>query len=234
MTKEEFISSLKKNNIDLNDQQVEQFEKYLSLLQEYNQVMNLTGITEENEVYEKHFFDSLLFSFTQKLDNLSLIDVGSGAGFPGIPLAICYPSCDITLLEPLTKRCNFLQIVVNALGLGNVTIINERSEDFAKNNIEKYDIVTARAVSRLNIILEITSQLVKVNGLMVALKGKIALEELKEAKNALYLLRFKEEYIQEAHLPNDDSTRYNIFLRKIGATPNKYPRNYGQIKKRPL
>ncbi|MDD6302148.1 MAG: 16S rRNA (guanine(527)-N(7))-methyltransferase RsmG [Bacillales bacterium] len=234
MTKEEFISSLKMNNIDLNDQQVEQFEKYLSLLQEYNQVMNLTGITEENEVYEKHFFDSLLFSFTQKLDNLSLIDVGSGAGFPGIPLAICYPSCDITLLEPLTKRCNFLQIVVNALGLGNVTIINERSEDFAKNNIEKYDIVTARAVSRLNIILEITSQLVKVNGLMVALKGKIALEELKEAKNALYLLRFKEEYIQEAHLPNDDSTRYNIFLRKIGATPNKYPRNYGQIKKRPL
>lgn len=234
MTKEEFITALKNENIELSELQLNQFDKYLHLIQEYNKVMNLTGITEENEVYEKHFYDSLLFSFRLDLNNKSLIDIGSGAGFPGIPLAICYPYCKISLLEPLTKRCNFLQIVVNELGLKNVVIINKRSEDYAKKNVEKYDYATARAVSRLNIILEISSQLIKVNGLFIALKGKIALEELDEASNAMKLLSFKLDYTQEAHLPNDDSTRYNLYLKKINRTNLKYPRIYGQIKSRPL
>ena len=110
MKKEEFISLLSQNNVVLSEKQISQFEKYLHLLQEYNKVMNLTGITEEEEVYEKHFYDSLLFSLNENMNDLSLIDVGSGAGFPGVPLAIAYPSLKVTLLEPLMKRCVFLGV----------------------------------------------------------------------------------------------------------------------------
>ena len=234
MKKEEFISLLSKNNVVLSEKQSLQFEKYLYLLQEYNKVMNLTGITEEEEVYEKHFYDSLLFSFNENMDGLSLIDVGSGAGFPGVPLAIVYPSLKVTLLEPLTKRCKFLEVVKNELGLTNVVIVNERAEDFSKKNEEKFDIATARAVSKLNILLEISSQMIKVNGYFIALKGKIAQEEIEQAKNALKVLNFKIEKNKEDYLPSDEDSRANIFIKKLGSTNKKYPRNYSQIKNRPL
>ena len=234
MKKEEFISLLSKNNVVLSEKQSLQFEKYLYLLQEYNKVMNLTGITEEEEVYEKHFYDSLLFSFNENMDGLSLIDVGSGAGFPGVPLAIAYPSLNVTLLEPLTKRCKFLEVVKNELGLSNVVIVNERAEDFSKKNEEKFDIATARAVSKLNILLEISSQMIKVNGYFIALKGKIAQEEIEQAKNALKVLNFKIEKNKEDYLPSDEDSRANIFIKKLGSTNKKYPRNYSQIKNRPL
>lgn len=234
MKKEEFISLLNKNNVVLSEKQSLQFEKYLYLLQEYNKVMNLTGITEEEEVYEKHFYDSLLFSFNENMENLSLIDVGSGAGFPGVPLAIAYPSLNVTLLEPLTKRCKFLEAVKSELGLTNVVIVNERAEDFSKKNEEKFDIATARAVSKLNILLEISSQMIKVNGYFVALKGKIAQEEIEQAKNALKVLNFKIEKNKEDYLPSEDDSRANIFIKKLGSTNKKYPRNYSQIKNRPL
>ena len=234
MKKEEFISLLSKNNVVLSEKQSLQFEKYLYLLQEYNKVMNLTGITEEEEVYEKHFYDSLLFSFNENMDGLSLIDVGSGAGFPGVPLAIVYPSLNVTLLEPLTKRCKFLEVVKNELGLSNVVIVNERAEDFSKKNEEKFDIATARAVSKLNILLEISSQMIKVNGYFIALKGKIAQEEIEQAKNALKVLNFKIEKNKEDYLPSEEDSRANIFIKKLGSTNKKYPRNYSQIKNRPL
>ena len=234
MKKEEFISLLSKNNVVLSEKQSLQFEKYLYLLQEYNKVMNLTGITEEEEVYEKHFYDSLLFSFNENMDGLSLIDVGSGAGFPGVPLAIVYPSLNVTLLEPLTKRCKFLEVVKNELGLTNVVIVNERAEDFSKKNEEKFDIATARAVSKLNILLEISSQMIKVNGYFIALKGKIAQEEIEQAKNALKVLNFKIEKNKEDYLPSEEDSRANIFIKKLGSTNKKYPRNYSQIKNRPL
>ena len=234
MKKEEFISLLSKNNVVLSEKQSLQFEKYLYLLQEYNKVMNLTGITEEEEVYEKHFYDSLLFSFNENMDGLSLIDVGSGAGFPGVPLAIVYPSLKVTLLEPLTKRCKFLEVVKNELGLSNVVIVNERAEDFSKKNEEKFDIATARAVSKLNILLEISSQMIKVNGYFIALKGKIAQEEIEQAKNALKVLNFKIEKNKEDYLPSEEDSRANIFIKKLGSTNKKYPRNYSQIKNRPL
>ena len=234
MKKEEFISLLSKNNVVLSEKQSLQFEKYLYLLQEYNKVMNLTGITEEEEVYEKHFYDSLLFSFNENMDGLSLIDVGSGAGFPGVPLAIVYPSLKVTLLEPLTKRCKFLEVVKNELGLTNVVIVNERAEDFSKKNEEKFDIATARAVSKLNILLEISSQMIKVNGYFIALKGKIAQEEIEQAKNALKVLNFKIEKNKEDYLPSEEDSRANIFIKKLGSTNKKYPRNYSQIKNRPL
>lgn len=234
MKKEEFISLLNKNNVVLSEKQSLQFEKYLYLLQEYNKVMNLTGITEEEEVYEKHFYDSLLFSFNENMNGLSLIDVGSGAGFPGVPLAIAYPNLKVTLLEPLTKRCKFLEVVKKELGLENVEIINERAEDFSKKNEEKFDVATARAVSKLNILLEISSQMIKVNGYFIALKGKIALEEIEQAKNALKTLNFKIEKNKEDSLPSEEDKRSNIFIKKIGSTNKKYPRNYSQIKNRPL
>ena len=234
MRKEEFISLLNKNNVVLSEKQTLQFEKYLYLLQEYNKVMNLTGITEEEEVYEKHFYDSLLFSFGESLNGLSIIDVGSGAGFPGVPLAIAYPTLKVTLLEPLAKRCKFLEIVKNELELTNVDIICQRAEDYSKKNVEKFDIATARAVSKLNVLLEISSQMIKVNGYFIALKGKIAQEEIEQAMNALKILNFKIEKNKEDSLPSEEDKRANIFIKKLGSTNKKYPRNYSQIKNRPL
>ena len=234
MKKEEFISLLSQNNVVLSEKQISQFEKYLHLLQEYNKVMNLTGITEEEEVYEKHFYDSLLFSLNENMNDLSLIDVGSGAGFPGVPLAIAYPSLKVTLLEPLMKRCVFLGVVKDELGLDNVEVVCQRAEDYSKENIERFDIATARAVSKLNILLEISSQMIKVGGYFIALKGRIAEEEIRQASKALNILNFKIEKNKEDSLPSEEDKRANIFIKKMGKTNLKYPRNYSQIKNRPL
>ena len=168
MNRVEFYHILSSNGLELSAVQKEQLHTYFELLVEKNKVMNLTGITEENEVYEKHFYDSLLFSFDIDFSGKTLIDVGTGAGFPGLVLAICYPNLKVTLLEPLNKRCVFLSEVVTALGLQNVEIVNQRSEDYSKNNREKFDYATARAVARLNMLLELVMPLVKVNGTFIA------------------------------------------------------------------
>jgi 16S rRNA (guanine527-N7)-methyltransferase len=234
MKKEEFYSLLEKEGIVLTDLQKDQFKQYVLMIQETNKVMNLTGIDEEEEMYEKHFYDSLLFSFGEDLTNKKLLDVGSGAGFPGVPLAIVYPQLTLTLLEPIGKRASFLQKVVDELKLNNVTVVSDRCEDYSKKHNEEYDIVTARAVSRLNILLELACQLIKVNGLFVALKGKIAPEELQEASKAMKLLNYIVVKNKEGILPSDNSVRENIFLKKTKHAPTKYPRNYSQIKSRPL
>lgn len=218
MKKEEFIIKLKEKGLDLSPRQIEQFELYLKTLQEYNKVMDLTTIIEDEDVYEKHFYDSLLCSFKINLNSKNILDVGSGAGFPGIPLAICYPEAKLTLLEPTAKRCNFLEIVVNKLGLKNVVIINDRAENYIKGHEESFDVVTARAVSRLNILLELVASYLKINGTFISLKGKIGLEELKEASNALKTLSLKEDFVQEEHLISNDDIRINIFIKKIGRT----------------
>ena len=140
MTKEEFYLACEKNNLFLSEIQKKQLYTYFELLVETNKVMNLTGIVEENEVYEKHFYDSLLFSFCLPLEDKSLVDVGTGAGFPGLVLAICYPLLKVSLVEPLTKRCNFLNKVIDELGLTNVEVINSRSEDLSSLR-EKFDLV---------------------------------------------------------------------------------------------
>ena len=234
MTKEEFYRILESNNIVLNDLQKNQFMQYVFLVQETNKVMNLTSITEEEEMYEKHFYDSLLFSFGENLDGMNVLDVGSGAGFPGVPLAITYPKMKITLLEPIGKRANFLKRVKDELHLDNVEVICDRCEDYSKKHVEEYDIVTARAVSKLNILLELACQLIKVNGQFIALKGKIAPEEIEEARNAMKLLNYKIIKRKEGILPSDNSARENIFIEKEKHANTKYPRNYSQIKSRPL
>ena len=234
MTELEFINYTSSNNLELSEKQIAQLNKYQERLKEKNLVMNLTSIVEKEEVFEKHFLDSLLFSFNEDLDSKECIDVGTGAGFPGLVLAICYPKLKMTLLEPLTKRCNFLQEVIDALGLTNVKVVNQRSEDFCKENKEKYDYAFARAVSKLNILLEIIMPLVKVNGYFVALKGKIYQEEIDQSKQALKELNSIVEKVKENTLPSENDVRGNVFVKKIGHISNKYPRNYGQIKKRPL
>ncbi len=233
MTKQEFINKCLENKLVLNNEQLDQLNQYYNLLVETNKVMNLTGITEEDEVYEKHFYDSLLFSFKIDLTNKKIVDVGSGAGFPGLVLAICYPNSFITLVEPLTKRCNFLNTVTNQLHLKNVTILNKRCEDLIDYR-EYFDIATARAVAKLNILLEIIMPLVKINGLFVALKGKLGEQEINESSNALKQLNSKIIDIQKINLLTENDTRINIFIQLLNKINSKYPRNYSQIKKKPL
>ena len=233
MNKIEFFNKCKENNLILSEMQMNQLHQYFLMLVETNKVMNLTGITDENEVYEKHFYDSLIFSFELDLNDKKIVDVGTGAGFPGLVLAICYPNSQITLVEPLTKRCNFLSSVVNELKLDNVTILNKRSEELNEYR-EYFDIATARAVARLNILLELIMPLVIVNGLFVGLKGRQGEEEILEATNALKLLNSKVINVQKVSLVTDNDTRINVFIKLLNKINNKYPRNYSQIKKKPL
>ena len=234
MTREEFYLELEKNNLLLNDVQKEGLHTYFHMLVEKNKVMNLTGITEEDEVYEKHFYDSILFSFELDFNEKTLIDVGTGAGFPGLVLAICYPKLNVTLLEPLAKRCNFLSEVVNALKLKNAIVVNARAEDFVKTSRNKFDYATARAVAKLNVLLELVMPLIKVKGQFVALKGKMGHEEVKEATNALKLLDSKVESLQDVRLFTDNDSRVNVFIKKMKDTNLKYPRAYSKIKAKPL
>lgn len=228
MNVEQFKLALKKENIELTDQMLEQFDLYFKLIEEYNKVMDLTAISGKEEIYERHFYNSLTIAFNDNFNNLHLCDVGSGAGFPAIPLKIAFPDMKLTIIDPLAKRMDFLKIVIEKLGLKDVTILYLRAEDASKKYQEKFDIVTARAVARLNILVEIVSQMVRVNGLFIAMKGGKGKEELDEAKNALSLCQM--ELIKETY--NEPSINY--YFKKRGTISSKYPRNFSQIKKKPL
>lgn len=232
MKKEEFIQCCKDNGLELTDYQIEQYELYAKTLKQWNEKMNLTAITEFEEVLDKHFYDSLLPSFSVSLKG-TLCDVGSGAGFPSIPLKIAYPDLRIIIIEPLGKRVTFLNEVVRILGLTDVECINARAEDYAKMQRECFDVVTARAVANLKMLSELCIPLVKKDGLFLAMKGSNGLEEDKEAAHALKVLGCRLEKTEERHL-NDGSTRVNLFYRKVRSTPVQYPRQFAKIKKNPL
>lgn len=218
---------LKDFNVDVST--YEQFDKYYNLLIETNKVMNLTSITSYEEVYIKHFYDSLLLSKCS--DNLNnIIDVGSGAGFPGIPLAILQPNIDITLLEPTKKRANFLEKVKDELHLNKVQVISDRAENIKGN----YKYATARAVAPLNILLELITPLLQVNGIFYCLKGSSYLDELDKASNAIKELNLHVEYIYHYDLPNDLGKRVIIAFKKTKQHNLKYPRQYSKILKQPL
>ena len=234
MNLNEFISKVKELGIELNDNQINQFNKYYELLVEYNKVMNLTGITEYEEVLEKHFYDSLTMANKVNLDNSTLVDIGAGAGFPCIPLKIAFPSLDVTVVDSLAKRMKFLEVVIKELNLENIRCLAMRGEDFAKLHREEFDYVTARAVARLNILNEITLPLVKVGGYFVALKGQDGLIEINECKDAFSKLGAKIEMIDEFNLPSENAKRINIFIKKEKKTNVIYPRDYARIKKNPL
>lgn len=234
MNPEQFIDALNKNRISLSSRQIQQFHLYYQTLVEWNEKMNLTAITDQEEVYLKHFYDSLTIAFDFDFNNQTLCDVGAGAGFPSIPLKIVYPDLKVTIVDSLTKRITFLKHLINVLELKDVDAISARAEDYAKDHRAFFDIVTARAVARLNILDELCLPLVKENGYFITLKGRIAKEELKEAKKGIQILGGQVTKEVEMTLSSHDDQRCNIYIKKIQPTPKKYPRPFGQIKKKPL
>lgn len=234
MNFKEMQSLLLEKGIKVTDEMILKFQKYLDLLMEWNQKINLTALKTEEEIIEKHFYDSLLMAEEIKFDDQSLLDVGTGAGFPGIPLKIVFEDLFVTLLEPTLKRVNFLDIVIKELGLRKIVTINKRAEDYVKDARSYYDLVTARAVSRLNMLLELCMPLVKVDGLFLAMKGSKGEEEIQESINALKILNSEIIKIQKTKLVTDNDERMNIFIKKTDEISMKYPRAYGQIKKSPL
>ena len=206
-------------------------EKYIYLVLEENEKINLTAITDIDEFRVKHIEDSLkptlVFDFNDKV----IMDLGSGAGFPGIPLAINFPSSKFVLVEPITKRANFLKKVKEELDLKNVEVLNSRIEDLDKDY--KYDVIVSRAVKELRILLELSIPYLKVGGTLIAYKGPKVEEEIEESTNALNLLNAQIYQKQELNL-NKKFSRVNLFIRKLSETDKKYPRNFAQISKKPL
>lgn len=231
----DFKKEVENLNIFLNSEMEEKFETYFRVLVETNEKMNLTAITEKEEVYCKHFLDSLEITRAIENDsNFTLCDVGSGAGFPSIPLAIVNDKCNVTIIDALNKRIKFLNELVKKLGLENVCAIHARAEDFAKTNRESFDVVTARAVARLNVLVELCLPLTKVGGKMIAMKGSSGKEELEEAKKAIFVLGGVIEKIIKVDLPLDMGKRELIVISKVKNTPLKYPRAFAKIKERPI
>lgn len=237
MNKEQFISLLEEKGISLSPQQLSQFDTYYKLLVEWNEKMNLTAITDEEEVYLKHFYDSITASFYVDLNQeLTLCDVGAGAGFPSIPLKICFPNLKVTIVDSLNKRITFLQNLASELGLENVHFVHDRAETFGKNADyrEKFDLVTARAVARLSVLSELCLPLVKEGGMFVPMKAAAASEELEKGKKALQILGGKLEEVHSFSLPLEESERNILIINKIKSTPKKYPRKPGTPNKQPL
>lgn len=231
MNKEEFINSLKELNIILNNEQINSFETYKELLQEYNKKFNLTSITKDEDIYLKHFYDSLCIMKIKEIENsTNLLDIGTGAGFPGIPLAITNPNLKITLVESNGKKCGFLELVKEKLKLNNIEIINSRAEEYSKINREKFDTVTSRAVSHLSIITELEVPALKVNGYFIPLKANYE-QELEESKNKMNLLGLTLENIIEYTLPKENSKRTILKIKKTKETSKYYPREYNKILK---
>ena len=237
MTPQEFYQLLNQQGIELTDRQKDQFERYFELLVEWNEKINLTAITEKNEVYLKHFYDSIAPVLQGLIDNqeLKLLDIGAGAGFPSLPMKIICPQLDVTIIDSLNKRINFLKLLAEELGLDKVHFYHGRAEDFAQDKTfrAQFDFVTARAVARMQVLSELTIPYLKVGGKLLALKASNAPEELEESKNALNLLFSKVQDNLSYALPNGDP-RFITVVEKKKETPNKYPRKAGMPNKRPL
>lgn len=224
-------------NISLSEEQYEKFIKYMRLVQEWNTKINLTAITEDEEFIKKHFIDCIKAFKSEKLNEAkSLIDVGTGAGFPGIPIAIMKEEIEVTLLDSLNKRINFLNLVVNELKLKNVKTIHSRAEDGARTKElrENFDVATSRAVANMAVLSEFCIPYVKVNGYFIALKGPAIEDELKDCRNALGVLGGKLEDVIEVEIENTDLKHNIVVVNKVKACPTSYPRKAGIITKKPL
>lgn len=239
MNPELFKEELAKHNFDLTDQQMDQFAKYYAKLIQANEHVNLTRITEQKDVYLKHFYDSAtaLLEAGQFFQPASKVcDVGAGAGFPSIPLKILRPDLELTIVDSLAKRLTFLQELVDELGLDQVHLVHARAEDAGQNPAfrEQFDVVTARAVARMQVLSEYCLPLVAKNGYFVALKGPKAGEELADAKKAIQVLGGTSELVKEFTLPVADEQRTILVVKKVKPTPNKYPRQAGLPNKSPI
>ncbi len=239
MDKEEFKNIFneyaKEINVELNDNKIDKFYKYMNLLLEWNEKINLTAITDYKEIILKHFIDSLTIEKYIK-KNSYLVDIGTGAGFPGIPLKIFREDINMVLLDSLNKRINFLNEVCNFLNLENVYAVHSRVEEFAKNKKyrEKFDVVTSRAVANLSTLSEYMLPLTKIGGLCICMKGKDVNEELDNAKNAICVLGGTLKGKDEFFINNGDISRCIVLLEKEKSTPAKFPRKAGMPSKEPL
>lgn len=239
MLKEEFSQKMKEYakeiGILLQEKQINQFYKYMEVLLIENEKINLTAITKPEEIILKHFIDSITISKYVKL-NAKLIDVGTGAGFPGIPLKIMREDIEITLLDSLNKRVNFLKGIIEQLGLTKIEAIHSRVEEFGKNKKyrEKFDYATSRAVANLSTLAEYLIPLVSLNGCCIGMKGAEVEEEIQKSKRAITILGGKIEEIEKFQLPKSDMNRNIVVIRKVNRTPCKYPRKPGTPAKEPI
>lgn len=237
MNEQLFIQSLKEKGIELSETQLEQFRKYFEILVEWNEKMNLTAITDLEGVYLKHFYDSISAAFYFDFTKVKTIcDVGAGAGFPSIPLKICFPHLQVTIVDSLNKRITFLNHLSEQLNLEHCNFVHARAEDFGQNPKyrEQFDVVTARAVARLSVLSELCIPLVKTGGQFLSLKAATGHEELKEAKKAIEVLgaSLKEQF--DYQLPIEESERTIFVFNKVKKTPKKYPRKPGVPNKLPI
>ena len=232
-----FYNGLEKLNINLSEEQIEQFIMYYDILIETNKVMNLTAITETKEVIEKHFIDSL--SIVKSIDltkQIKVIDIGTGAGFPGIPLKICYPQLEVTLLDSLNKRVKFLNDVISLLKIEKIETIHGRSEELGQNvkYRETFDICVSRAVANLSTLSEYCIPFVKIGGKFISYKSGNCKDEVQKAKRAVDKLGGKLDGIVEFYINNTDISRSLVEISKIKSTPKKYPRKAGLPSKEPM
>lgn len=230
-----FKEDLKKLNIELTNEAFLNFEEYYKFLVEYNEHVNLTAITDYDGVYYKHFYDSLTLSLALDVTKpINLVDVGAGAGFPSIPNAIVFNNLNVTIIDALNKRINFLNELIAKLKLNNAKALHARAEEYAAFHREEADVVTARAVARLNILAELCIPLVKVGGLFVAMKSVESEQEFLEAKGAIKTLGAVHLKTISVELPNQMGHREILVFKKVNKTPSKYPRQFSQIKNKPL
>ncbi len=233
MNKNDFYEKVADLKIELTEEMKMKLEKYADFLLEYNMHTNLTAIKTKEEVYLKHFYDSMTLTKIANLTEGTLLDIGTGAGFPGLVLAIIYPNLQVSLLDSNNKKIKFLEETVTLLNLKNVKIIYSRAEDYTQKNREQYDYVTSRAVAELRILLELNIPALKVNGSFLVMKGN-AEKEIKSSENALEKLNVKIENQEEFELPLNGGHRTLLKIKKLKETNLIYPRSYDKIKKKPL
>lgn len=231
MTIQQLQDRLKDRNILLTPQMAEQLEEYARYLKEYNEKINLTAITEYEEILDKHFYDSLLAA-TEPLSG-TLVDVGTGAGFPGVVLKIVFPELKVILVEPLQKRCIFLESLIERLKLKEIEVVRDRGEEYSLKYREEYDYVTARAVTSVNKLIEICGTMVKKDGRFICMRGKDGIQEIEEARKAITTMGFEVTSLHQEELMGQEQ-RIIAYFTKIRNTPLKYPRKYNIIKKDPL
>ena len=233
MNKIRFLQELAKRNIQCNDEQLSLLWEYMDLVLKTNKKFNLTAIKDEESFVEKMIFDSALLLNNQNFENQTIVDIGTGAGFPSVVLAILSPNAHIIAIDSTSKKINFIHEFVKEKNL-NVETIATRVEDYAKDHREQYMLVTARAVASLRVLIELAVPMLKCGGCLIAMKGPGFDEEIKDAENALKKLNSEIVYIYEDELPESEESRSFVYIRKLGPTPKKYPRTFGEIKNKPL
>lgn len=224
-------------SLDFTEDKYDKFIRYKELIKEWNEKVNLTAITEDSEIIKKHFIDSIkVFKFQELKNAKKVIDIGTGGGFPGIPMKIINPSSKVVLLDSLNKRINFLNEVIKELKLNDIETIHGRAEDFAQENKyrERFDVAVSRAVANLTVLTEFCLPFVKIGGCFVAMKGPAIDEEMKEAKNAIKILGGEVEEILKVDIEGSDLNHNLVIIRKLKETPKKYPRKAGMVTKNPL